>query len=95
MASAPHTVDETQNTSDQGVRSEDVQVAQIGVNTRALRSRTWDRLKFEIEYSRKKGTTANSYLIEGDRLALIDPPGERFTGIFIESLKKRLGDRPI
>ncbi|MGD1937630.1 MAG: diflavin flavoprotein [Cyanophyceae cyanobacterium] len=95
MASAPHTVDESQNASGQDVRSEDVQVAQIGVDTRALRSRTWDRLKFEIEYSRKKGTTANSYLIEGEQLALIDPPGERFTKIFIESLQGRLGDRPI
>ncbi len=97
MALTPHTVDETQaqNMSAQGVQPEDVQVAPIGVNTRALRSRTWDRLKFEIEYSRKKGTTANSYLIEGDRLALLDPPGERFTTIFIEALQERLGDRSL
>ena len=77
------------------VQPRDVQVAPIGVGTRALRSRTWDRLKFEIEYSRKKGTTANSYLIEGERLALVDPPGERFTSIFLDALAERLGDRPL
>jgi flavorubredoxin/flavin reductase (DIM6/NTAB) family NADH-FMN oxidoreductase RutF len=51
-----------------------------------LRSRTWDRLKFEVEYARQKGTTANSYLIQADKTALIDPPGESFTEVFIEEL---------
>ncbi len=64
----------------------DVQIAQIAPNTTVLRSRTWERLKFEIEYARQKGTTANSYLIEGDSTALIDPPGESFTDIFLEEL---------
>jgi flavorubredoxin/flavin reductase (DIM6/NTAB) family NADH-FMN oxidoreductase RutF len=64
----------------------DVQIAQIAPNTTVLRSRTWERLKFEIEYARQKGTTANSYLIEGDSIALIDPPGESFTDIFLEEL---------
>jgi flavorubredoxin/flavin reductase (DIM6/NTAB) family NADH-FMN oxidoreductase RutF len=52
----------------------------------ALRSRTWDRLKFEVEYSRQRGTTANSYLIQADQVALIDPPGESFTDIFLDEL---------
>lgn len=64
----------------------DVQVAEIGANTLALRSRTWDRLKFEIEYARQKGTTANSYLIQGQETALIDPPGESFTDLFLDEL---------
>ncbi|AFY91338.1 diflavin flavoprotein [Chamaesiphon minutus] len=64
----------------------DVQIAQIAPNTTVLRSRTWERLKFEIEYARQKGTTANSYLIEADSIALIDPPGESFTDIFLEEL---------
>jgi flavorubredoxin/flavin reductase (DIM6/NTAB) family NADH-FMN oxidoreductase RutF len=64
----------------------DVQIAQIAPNTTVLRSRTWERLKFEIEYARQKGTTANSYLIEGESTALIDPPGESFTDIFLEEL---------
>ncbi|MEM8863689.1 MAG: flavin oxidoreductase, partial [Chloroflexota bacterium] len=64
-------------------RKRDVQVAEIGKNTIILRSRTWERLKFEVEYSRQKGTTANSYLIQGDKKALIDPPGESFTEIYL------------
>jgi flavorubredoxin/flavin reductase (DIM6/NTAB) family NADH-FMN oxidoreductase RutF len=66
----------------------DVQIAEIGNDTTILRSRTWDRLKFEIEYARQRGTTANSYLIRGDRTALIDPPGESFTQIYLQQLQQ-------
>ncbi|MCF4970414.1 diflavin flavoprotein [Nostoc sp. CMAA1605] len=72
------------------IRPRDVQVAEIGQNTLVLRSRTWERLKFEVEYSRQKGTTANSYLIQGDKTALIDPPGESFTNIFLDQLAQHL-----
>ncbi|MBR8831978.1 MAG: putative diflavin flavoprotein A 5 [Chroococcopsis gigantea SAG 12.99] len=71
-------------------RPRDVQVAEIVPDTWVLRSRTWDRLKFEIEYARQHGTTANSYLIKGDRIALIDPPGESFTGIYLEELSRHI-----
>ena len=54
------------------IRERDVQIAEIGMNTEVLRSRTWDRLKFEVEYSRQKGTTSNSYLIQADKVALIE-----------------------
>jgi flavorubredoxin/flavin reductase (DIM6/NTAB) family NADH-FMN oxidoreductase RutF len=67
-------------------KSRDVQIADIATNTQVLRSRTWDRLKFEVEYSRQKGTTSNSYLIQGDKTALIDPPGQSFTQIYLETL---------
>jgi flavorubredoxin len=50
-----------------------VQIADIGLHTTVLRSRTWERLKFEVEYSLCQGTTANAYVIRGDRTALIDP----------------------
>ncbi|MBD2435859.1 diflavin flavoprotein [Nostoc sp. FACHB-110] len=71
-------------------RPRDVQIAEIGQDTIILRSRTWERLKFEVEYSRQKGTTANSYLIQADKKALIDPPGESFTEIYIHELKQHL-----
>jgi flavorubredoxin len=32
-------------------KQRDVQVLPIGTETTVLRSRTWDRLKFEIEYA--------------------------------------------
>ena len=71
-------------------RPRDVQVAAIGEGTTVLRSRTWDRLKFEVEYGRQKGTTANAYLIQADKTALLDPPGESFTDIFLAALQQHL-----
>lgn len=71
-------------------RAKDVQVFPIATDTRVWRSRTWDRLKFEIEYALQKGTTANSYVIEGEKTALIDPPGESFTEIFLDALTSRV-----
>lgn len=68
----------------------DVQVAPIAADTFVFRSRTWERLKFEIEYGLQKGTTANSYLIRSDKIALFDPPGESFTEIFLEALERRI-----
>ncbi|MDE5094922.1 MAG: FprA family A-type flavoprotein, partial [Trichodesmium sp. St11_bin5] len=71
-------------------KKKDVQVVIIGQDTKVLRSRTWDRLKFEVEYSLQKGTTANSYFIQGEKTAVIDPPGESFTQNYLESLQLRL-----
>ncbi|NEP40426.1 MAG: FprA family A-type flavoprotein, partial [Okeania sp. SIO2H7] len=59
----------------QTTKKKDVQIAIITEETKVLRSRTWDRLKFEVEYSLQKGTTANSYLIQAEKTAVIDPPG--------------------
>ncbi|BAY09098.1 diflavin flavoprotein [Calothrix sp. NIES-2098] len=67
----------------------DVQVLPIATDTTVLRSRSWSRLRFEIEYALAKGTTANSYVIQGDKIALIDPPGETFTQIYLDALQKR------
>lgn len=68
----------------------DVQTLLVANDTKVVRSRTWDRLKFEVEYSLQRGTTANSYLIQAEKTALIDPPGESFTANYIESLQMRL-----
>ncbi|MBN3942138.1 diflavin flavoprotein [Nostoc sp. NMS9] len=67
----------------------DVQVFPIATDIRVLRSRSWSRLRFEIEYALAKGTTANSYLIESNKTAIIDPPGETFTQIYLEALQQR------
>ena len=76
-------------------KAKDVQVFPVAADTRVLRSRTWDRLKFEIEYALQKGTTANSYLIEGDKTALFDPPGESFSTIFLDALQERIDPQQI
>jgi len=79
-----------QPSSSTSSRPRDVQVVDLGPQSQVLRSRTWDRLKFEVEYSRRRGTTANSYLVRGDKIAIIDPPGESFTAIYIEALTQQI-----
>ncbi|MEO0459021.1 MAG: diflavin flavoprotein, partial [Cyanobacteria bacterium P01_A01_bin.114] len=71
-------------------KKRDVQVLPIAADTTVLRSRSWERLRFEIEYALEKGTTANSYLIRGDKVALIDPPGGSFTEIFLAALREQI-----
>jgi flavorubredoxin/flavin reductase (DIM6/NTAB) family NADH-FMN oxidoreductase RutF len=68
----------------------DIQILPIGTDTTILRSRSWTRLRFEIEYALAKGTTANSFLIQGDEIALIDPPGETFNEIYLAALQQRI-----
>ncbi len=78
------------NIHNTSVQKRDVQVSTISTDTQVLRARTWERLKFEVEYSRQKGTTSNSYLIQADKIALIDPPGQSFTQIYLEILGQYL-----
>ncbi|WP_193195618.1 diflavin flavoprotein [Nostoc sp. MG11] len=68
----------------------DVQVLPIATNTKVLRARSWSRLRFEIEYALERGTTSNCYLIEADQTALIDPPPESFTEVYLEALRQTL-----
>lgn len=73
----------------------DVQVLPIAADTTVLRSRSWERLRFEIEYALEKGTTANSYLIRGNQIALLDPPGASFTEKFLAALKEEIDPHDI
>ena len=66
----------------------DIQVLSVGADTLMLRSRCWIRLKFEVEYALQRGTTSNSFLIKGDRIALSSLPGESFTELFLKQLQQ-------
>ncbi|MGF1523461.1 MAG: diflavin flavoprotein [Leptolyngbyaceae cyanobacterium] len=68
----------------------DAQTLTIAADTEVIRSRSWERLRFEIEYALERGTTSNSYLIRGDRKVLVDPPGESFTDIFLQALSAQI-----
>ncbi len=70
----------------------DVQVLPIATNTTVLRARSWTRLRFEIEYALARGTTSNSYVISGDKVAVIDPPPETFSLIYLDALRQCLND---
>ncbi|MBD2496355.1 diflavin flavoprotein [Nostoc sp. FACHB-280] len=68
----------------------DIQVSPIATNIKVLRARSQSRLRFEIEYALERGTTSNCYLIEGDKTAIIDPPADTFTPIFLEALQQNI-----
>lgn len=68
----------------------DVQILPIATGTTVLRSRSWTRLRFEIEYALARGTTVNSYLITGDKVAIVDPPADTFTEVYLKALRQCL-----
>eukprot|EP00250_Pteridium_aquilinum_P010849 c19673_g1_i1 orf=167-2293(+) len=77
--------DQLQATSKKNI---DYQIVDITTNTSSLRGCSLDRLKFEVEYGLKRGTTDNSYIIKATDTALIDVPDENFKDLFLETLEK-------
>eukprot|EP00271_Cylindrocystis_brebissonii_P010301 TRINITY_DN26466_c0_g1_i1.p1 TRINITY_DN26466_c0_g1~~TRINITY_DN26466_c0_g1_i1.p1 ORF type:complete len:789 (-),score=133.43 TRINITY_DN26466_c0_g1_i1:533-2827(-) len=73
----------------------DVRLVPLSKNTSSLRGRSYERLKFEIEYGLKRGTTENTYLIRGSEgMALVDVPDAAFRDAFVTALvaaEKELG----
>ena len=67
-----------------------MQVEDIGVNTTAIRSLDWERDRFDIEFGLQNGTTYNSFIIRGDKLALVDTSHEKFRQLYLETLKGQI-----
>jgi flavorubredoxin/flavin reductase (DIM6/NTAB) family NADH-FMN oxidoreductase RutF len=63
-----------------------LQNREIGEGTTAIRSLDWDRDRFDIEFGLRNGTTYNSFLIEGEKLALIDTSHRKFQELYLDSL---------
>ncbi|ATS18922.1 diflavin flavoprotein [Synechococcus sp. PCC 6717] len=76
-------------------RPRDVQVAELVPRVLVLRSRTWERLKFEVEYGRQQGTTSNSYLLKAAQPTLLDPPGESFSQLYLKELAQQIDLRQL
>ena len=55
----------------------------------AIRSLDWDRSRFDIEFGLRNGTTYNSFIIEGEKLAIIDTSHAKFEELWFEELLKR------
>ncbi|MGF1480079.1 MAG: diflavin flavoprotein [Cyanophyceae cyanobacterium] len=64
-----------------------LQTAAISRNTTAIRCLDWDRDRFDIEFGLRNGTTYNSFLIRGDKTALIDTSHRKFESLYLEELK--------
>ncbi|AFY76259.1 putative flavoprotein [Pleurocapsa sp. PCC 7327] len=63
-----------------------MQTAEIAANTTAIRSLDWDRDRFDIEFGLQNGTTYNSYIIQGEKLALVDTSHEKFRQLYLDTL---------
>ncbi|MFN9174353.1 MAG: diflavin flavoprotein [Synechocystis sp.] len=62
------------------------QTQAIAAQTLAIRSLDWDRDRFDIEFGLQNGTTYNSYLIQGDKVALVDSSHEKFRQLYLDLL---------
>ncbi len=63
-----------------------IQTAEIAADTTAIRSLDWDRDRFDIEFGLQNGTTYNSYLIRGEKCALVDTSHEKFRQLYLDTL---------
>jgi flavorubredoxin/flavin reductase (DIM6/NTAB) family NADH-FMN oxidoreductase RutF len=62
------------------------QTLEIAEDTTALRSLDWDRDRFDIEFGLQNGTTYNSFLIRGEKTALVDTSHEKFRQLYLDAL---------
>ncbi|ELR97493.1 diflavin flavoprotein [Gloeocapsa sp. PCC 73106] len=67
----------------------------IASNTTAVRSLDWDRDRFDIEFGLQNGTTYNSYLIQGDKLALIDTSHAKFRELYLDLINELINPQDI
>ncbi|MGK7902060.1 MAG: diflavin flavoprotein [Hormoscilla sp.] len=59
---------------------------EIAAETTAIRSLDWDRDRFDIEFGLQNGTTYNSYLIRGEKVALVDTSHAKFRQMYLDTL---------
>lgn len=71
------------------------QTAEIALNTTAIRSLDWDRDRFDIEFGLQNGTTYNSFIIRGEKTALVDTSHEKFRKLYLDTLTKLINPTEI
>ena len=64
-----------------------IQLKDIATDTTTIRSLDWDRDRFDIEFGLQNGTTYNSFIIRGEKTALIDTSHEKFRKLYLDTLK--------
>ncbi|MBD1808910.1 flavin reductase [Microcoleus sp. FACHB-SPT15] len=64
-----------------------IQTGEIAADTTTIRSLDWDRDRFDIEFGLQNGTTYNSFLIRGEKIALVDTSHEKFRQLYLDTLK--------
>ncbi|PZV19272.1 MAG: diflavin flavoprotein A [Leptolyngbya sp.] len=64
-----------------------LQTAPFAPDSTAIRCLDWDRDRFDIEFELQNGTTYNSFLIRGEKTALIDTSHGKFRDLYLEELQ--------
>ncbi|WAS05041.1 diflavin flavoprotein [Gloeomargaritales cyanobacterium VI4D9] len=65
-----------------------LQVEFLGDQTTVIRSLDWDRDRFDIEFGLQNGTTYNSFLIRGDKTALVDTSHAKFRELYLPQIQE-------
>ncbi|EKV00490.1 putative flavoprotein [Leptolyngbya sp. PCC 7375] len=63
-----------------------IATGEIAENTTTIRSLDWDRDRFDIEFGLQNGTTYNSYIVRGEKTALIDTSHAKFQQLYMDAL---------
>eukprot|EP00252_Welwitschia_mirabilis_P022772 TRINITY_DN6258_c0_g1_i1.p1 TRINITY_DN6258_c0_g1~~TRINITY_DN6258_c0_g1_i1.p1 ORF type:complete len:630 (+),score=94.98 TRINITY_DN6258_c0_g1_i1:67-1956(+) len=66
------------------------QISSIASDITCIRSLDWDRDRFDIEFGLQNGTTYNSYIINADKLTIIDASHEKFKGLYLSAIKEKI-----
>ncbi|GAX35211.1 diflavin flavoprotein [Nodularia sp. NIES-3585] len=74
----------TDNTPAINVGRLTVQTVEIAPKTTAIRCLDWDRERFDVEFVLRNGTTYNSFLIAGEKTALVDTSHRKFEELYLE-----------
>jgi flavorubredoxin/flavin reductase (DIM6/NTAB) family NADH-FMN oxidoreductase RutF len=72
-----------------------LQCEAIGADTTTIRSLDWDRSRFDIEFGLRNGTTYNSFLVRGERTALIDSSHLKFESTWLPILQEQIDPKAI
>lgn len=67
-----------------------LQSQMIGAETLAMRCLDWDRDRFDIEFGLEDGTTYNSFLVYGEKTALIDTSHAKFDRLYLDALAENI-----
>ncbi|NER80300.1 MAG: MBL fold metallo-hydrolase [Leptolyngbya sp. SIO1D8] len=67
-----------------------IQVEEVAADTTTIRSLDWDRDRFDIEFGLQNGTTYNSFIVRGEKTALVDTSHAKFRQLYLETLKGQI-----
>ncbi|PZV08301.1 MAG: diflavin flavoprotein A [Leptolyngbya sp.] len=72
-----------------------VQVEGVADDTTTIRSLDWDRDRFDIEFGLQNGTTYNSFIIRGEKVALVDTSHAKFRELYLKTLTGEIDPKTI